>query len=170
MDGTDRRSKILKALEGSERAIKGSDLAQSYGVSRQVIVQDIALLRATGVSIISTAAGYVIYSANENFYRRVFCVRHSDDELEEELYIFVDNGGRVLNIIVEHVIYGEIVVDLHLTTRRQVKSFIEKTEANEFTPLMVLTKGDHYHTIEGDSEEILDDIEEELKARGFLVL
>ena len=169
MDGTIRRKKILADLEASSHPIKGSDLAKTYGVSRQVIVQDVALLRATGATIVSTADGYIIYSANEDSCKRVFCVTHSDVELEEELLIFVDNGGRVLNIIVEHVVYGEIVVDLHLNTRRQVKAFIDKTGNNEFKPLMALTKGNHYHTIEADSEEILNDIEEELMMRGFLV-
>lgn len=169
MDGTIRRNRILADLEISSTTIKGSDLAKTYGVSRQVVVQDVALLRATGAPIVSTADGYIIYSANVNSCKRVFCVTHNDVELEEELLIFVDNGGHVLNIIVEHVVYGEIVVDLHLKTRRQVNTFIEKTSGNDFTPLMVLTKGNHYHTIEAESEIILDAIEEELKVKGFLV-
>lgn len=167
MDGTVRREHILQDLQKSQSAIKGSSLAKAYGVSRQVIVQDIALIRALGAAVVSTSEGYVIYAVDQNSYKRVYCVNHENDDLEEELLIFVDNGGRVLNTIIEHVIYGEIVVDMHLNSRRQVKAFIQKTGQEDFTPLMALTNGNHYHTIEADSEQILDDIETELKARGW---
>ncbi len=164
-----RRDNILQDLEKSDSALSGSILAERYGVSRQVIVQDIALLRASGKTIVSTAEGYRIYAAKEDTHKRVFCVKHDDEALEEELFIFVDNGGHLLNTIVDHAIYGEIDVDLHLSSRRQVKAFMEKLEDTSFVPLMHLTGGHHYHTVEADSEDVLDAIEEELRSKGFLL-
>lgn len=169
MDGKTRREKILTALENNNNASKGSDLALTYGVSRQVIVQDIALLRAMGKSIVSTAEGYMVYTSEEEGFRRVFCVSHEDDQLEEELLIFVDNGGHLLNVIVDHSVYGQITVDLLLKTRRQVRAFISRINASDFVPLMALSRGNHYHTVEADCEEALDDIEKELRAVGFLI-
>lgn len=169
MDGNARRRVIVAALEKSGKAITGASLAEETGVSRQVIVQDIALLRAGGVSIVSTAEGYMLYASDGEEAKRVFCVNHGEAQLEKELYIFVDNGGRVMNIIVEHSVYGEISVDLHLNSRRQVKNFLAKIEEADFVPLMTLTQGEHYHTIGADSEGVLDDIEGELREAGFLV-
>lgn len=168
MNGNSRREKILIDLSNSATAIKGSDLADTYHVSRQAVVQDIALLRAQGKAIVSTSEGYMIYTSNEAHARRVYCVSHEDDQLEAELLIFVDNGGHLLNVIVDHVIYGQITVDLLLKTRRQVKDFINKIQTSEFVPLMTLTNGSHYHTVEAENEEILDTIEEELRMAGYL--
>ena len=168
MEGKFRREKILRDLITSKFAIKGSNLADKYHVSRQVVVQDIALLRAQGKAIVSTSEGYMFYTTNEASIRRVFCVNHDDNQLEEELLIFVDNGGHLMNVIVDHAVYGQITVDLLLKTRRQVKAFIDKISTTEFVPLMTLTNGDHYHTVEAESEEILDTIEEELRGLGIL--
>ena len=169
MQAKNRRETIVADRRGSKSAIKGSALATASGVSRQVIVHDIALLRATGNNIVSTADGYRVYSVTEDTCKRVYCVKHEEAELEEELFIFVDNGGHLLNIIVDHPMYGEIVVDLYLKSRRQVKAFMEKAKDNDFVPLMRLTGGHHYHTVEAENEDILDDIEKELRNRGLLV-
>lgn len=168
MDGQTRRNRIIEALEGEQSAIKGSSLAERYGVSRQVIVQDIALLRAQGHVIISTAEGYLIPVLDDSKCTRVYYMNHDNADVEEELNLFVDNGGHVLNIIVDHLVYGEISVDLMLRNRRQVKAFIDKTAKETFVPLMSLSDGYHYHTIEADSEEVLDMIEAELREKGFL--
>lgn len=169
VEANKRRECILEDLIEHNSPLRGSELAGKYGVSRQVIVQDVALLRATGKNIVSTADGYRIYTAAEDTLKKVYCVKHDDASLEEELFIFVDNGGHLLNIIVDHKIYGEIVVDLHLKSRRQVKAFMDKVRSNEFVPLMRLTGGFHYHTVEAESMEILEEIEEELRAKGFLI-
>lgn len=169
MNGTKRRERVLKVLEDKTQPITGSELSVVFNVSRQIIVQDIALLRAQGEKIISTANGYLIYKIKTSTCKRVFCVQHEDSAIEDELLTIVDNGGHVLNIIVSHVVYGEISVDLLLGSRRQVKDFMVKTRENEFVPLMVLTKGEHYHTVEANTEEILDEIEEELREKGYLV-
>ena len=83
MNGNDRREKLLTILQESQTAVSGKTLAGRLEVSRQVIVQDIALLRANGNDIISTNLGYVLMSNKE--CRRVFKMQHSDDQVIEEL-------------------------------------------------------------------------------------
>lgn len=169
LDGTERREQILDKLNASSGPLTGTVLSKIFDVSRQIIVQDVALLRAQGHKIISTADGYLTYKIKDDTFKRVFCVTHPVEAIEEELLIVVDNGGHLLNTIVDHSIYGEITVDLHLGSRRQVFNFMSKTNDNDFVPLMSLTHGAHYHTVEADSEAILDDIETELREKGYLV-
>lgn len=168
MDGATRREQIIKELNQSKISITGSELSKKFGVSRQVIVSDVALLRAQGNEIISTADGYMTYKIKLNTFKRVFCVLHPNEGIEDELLIVVDNGGHLIDTIVTHVIYGEIVVNMHISSRRQVQDFMRRTRENEFVPLMALTQGAHYHTVEADSEEILDLIQGELEAKGYL--
>jgi transcriptional regulator of NAD metabolism len=169
MDGLERRNHIMSLLEKNMSPTTGTHLAKLLEVSRQVIVQDVALLRAQGYEIISTSEGYLVYKIKKDTLKRVLCVTHSDEAIEEELYLIVDNGGMVLNVIVSHKVYGEISVDLHLGSRRQVDDFISKTKTKSFVPLMSLTNGAHFHTIEAESEEILDNIENDLRIKGYLV-
>lgn len=169
MDGLERRDMIMEVLREKTQAITGTQMAKMFEVSRQVIVQDVALLRAQGVEIISTSEGYRIYKVKTDTFKRVFCVKHPEEAIEDELYIIVDNGGLLLNTIVSHLAYGEISVDMHLSSRRQVNDFLIRTLSKEFVPLMTLTKGNHYHTVEAKSESILDVIEKELRQKGYLV-
>ena len=106
MTGSDRRQEILKNIKESDRPVSGSKLAKDYDVSRQVIVQDIALLRASGYDIISTNRGYVL--EGQTCAERVFKVRHTDEQLETELCTIVDLGGQVKNVMVNHKVYGHI--------------------------------------------------------------
>ena len=105
MTGSDRRDAIVKKIKSSSVPVPGKQLAASYDVSRQVIVQDIALIRAAGYNIISTNRGYIINDAAVTA-RRTFMVRHTDEQLEEELNAIVDLGGTVCNVIVDHAVYG----------------------------------------------------------------
>lgn len=169
MDGIKRRKEIIKDLINSEEPIKGSILAKKYSVSRQVIVQDIALLRAQGSSILSTSEGYMMYTIKENTIKRVLPIKHSIEEIEDELMTIVDLGGNILNVIVSHSVYGEISIDMMLNSRKNVQDFMDKINKKDFVPLMKLTKGVHYHTIEADREDILNEIEEELRKKGYLI-
>lgn len=113
MEGDERRQFILKLLAGSESPLSGTEIAGKCGVSRQIIVQDIALLRATNKNILSTYRGYLLYQPEkdtENF-KRTFAVSHTDEQIQDELYTFVDCGGKVLDVTVMHEIYGAITVD-----------------------------------------------------------
>ena len=167
MTGSDRRQEILKNIKESDRPVSGSKLAKDYDVSRQVIVQDIALLRASGYDIISTNRGYVL--EGQTCAERVFKVRHTDEQLETELCTIVDLGGQVKNVMVNHKVYGHIEAELGIISRRKVKEFLADIESGKSTPLKNITSDYHYHTVTADSEETLDLIEEELRKLGFLV-
>ena len=167
MTGSDRRQEILKNIKESDRPVSGSKLAKDYDVSRQVIVQDIALLRASGYDIISTNRGYVL--EGQTCAERVFKVRHTDEQLETELCTIVDLGGQVKNVMVNHKVYGHIEAELGITSRRKVKEFLEDIESGKSTPLKNICSDYHYHTVTADSEETLGLIEGELRKLGFLV-
>lgn len=141
--------------------------AEAYDVSRQVIVQDIALIRASGYDIISTNRGYIL--GRPSAVSRTFKVRHTDEQLEEELYSIVDLGGTVRNVMVNHKVYGQMEALLHITSRRKAAEFIADIRSGKSSPLKNITSDYHYHTVDADSEETLDMIEEMLAEKGFLV-
>ena len=170
MEGEKRREQLIALLQQADVPVSGTDLAKRLGVSRQVIVQDIALLRAVNKNILSTNKGYVLYvpcTGNERV-KRSFAVNHTKARIREELYTIVDYGGKVLDVVVEHDIYGQIMVDLILCNRSDVDEFISRIENSKSRPLKVLTEGEHWHTVEADSEKVLDKIGEKLKEGGFL--
>lgn len=186
MTGEERRDALIHTMKEAKTPLSGTALARQFEVSRQVIVQDIALLRAAHYEIYSTPRGYMLMPSQktnnkstvtgqdkpaqkpENV-RRVFHVSHTDEQIEEELNIFVDMGGRVIDVTVEHEVYGAIRADLPISCRRQVQEFMEEIRSGKSRPLKNLTSGVHYHTVEADSDKTLDYIEEELKKKGFLV-
>lgn len=96
-------------------------------------------------------------------------VRHTDEQIEDELCTIVDNGGKVLDVIVIHEIYGEISAGLILRNRRDVYDFVAKIKENKTVPLKGLTGGVHLHTVEADSEEILDKIGKKLREKNYLI-
>lgn len=168
MDGEQRRTGILEVLSDQSKPISATFLAKKFEVSRQVIVQDVALLRAGGYDILATARGYILNKESNILCRRVVLVKHTRSETEDELNTIVDNGGRVRDVIINHPIYGDLVGDLMLKNRRDVKQFVKKIEETSANLLFNLTDGMHMHTIEAGTEEELDIIEEELKKRGYL--
>ena len=169
MEGQERRREIIKLLEEAEKPLSGVYIGNTFGISRQVVVQDIALLRAEKYDILATARGYILNKDTVGIESRVFLVKHNRDEVEEELNIIVDNGRRVRNVIIAHPVYGELVGDLMLRTRRDVKQFMEKLYMHSANTLMDLTEGVHMHTIEANTKEELDIIESELNNQGMLV-
>lgn len=169
MDGGKRREQLLHILEQSQNAVSGTELARKLGVSRQIIVQDIALLRAVDKNIMSTTKGYLYFSPHREKATRCFMVKHSLEDTEDELYTVVDNGGRVLDVIVSHEIYGEISVDLVLSARRDVDEFVRRVKEKKTVPLMDLTGGVHFHTVEADSEKDLDEIQAALTRKNYLI-
>lgn len=168
MSGEDRRKGILEDISASDKPLSATKLANAYGVSRQVIVQDIALLRAAGSDIISTARGYWISS--DSRVTKVIYVTHSDEEMEDELNTIVDMGGKVIDVFVEHSVYGNIRADLMLASRRDVKKFMTDIRNGVAKPLKNLTGGAHYHTVEASNEEVLELIQEELKGKNYLIV
>ena len=161
MDGKIRRSRIIEVLQKETEPVSGGALAKLMGVSRQVIVQDITLLR-TSYPIFATAKGYLLYPAVEKKACRTFCVKHAPEQTRDELNRIVDLGGVVRDVMVEHDVYGEIRADLMLSRRKEVSEFCEKLEKSKSGPLNVIGSGVHYHTVEAENEEILDEIAKSL--------
>lgn len=169
MEGEERRERIVKMLTESKNPVSGSDLAKEMGVSRQVIVQDIALLRASDKNILSTNKGYIIYVPDQKNarVRRTIAVNHPDSRMQEELYLIVDCGGTVLDVVIEHDVYGQLTGELILKNRQDVNEFIEKIKKSRSHSMLTLTGGEHFHTIEAESEVQLDRIEQRLRENGF---
>ncbi len=167
MTGSERRALITKTLEGKNNAISAAKLASLCSVSRQVIVQDIALIRASGYDIISTSRGYILHTPEA--VSRVIKVRHTDEQLQEELNAIVDLGGCVENVLVHHRVYGTLEAHLGIDSRLKVEEFLENIRSGKSKPLKNITSDYHYHKITADSEKTLDMIQNDLKNRGFLI-
>lgn len=168
MNGSVRREKLMELLQASREPISGSALAKTLQVSRQVIVQDMALLRArTDVEIISTYQGYVLRPKDEPC-SRVFKVRHSADRTEEELLTVVDLGGHVEDVFVYHSVYGVVRGQLGIRSRRDVSRFMERLRESCSAPLMGITDDYHYHTVTAPDGETLDHIRERLQELELL--
>lgn len=168
MNSEERRKRILDILKEEHAPLSGTELAKRLEVSRQVVVQDIALLRAVNKNILSTNKGYLLFDDGSfGKVRRSVCVCHKDEDILDEFYAVVDCGGRVLDVVVEHEIYGQITVDLIINNRQDAIAYVEKTRDKNTKPLNILTDGIHYHTIEAENEEILDQIEDRLKKLGI---
>lgn len=167
MSGEERRILILNQLINSSKPVSGSELANILEVSRQVIVQDIALLRATNHSIISTNKGYLINAPIMK--ERIIKVFHTDEQIEDELMTIVDLGGTILDVYVNHEVYGEFKAPLDISSRRDVNNFINSLKSGKSKPLKNITLGYHFHTIQASSDEILDEIVDALKQKAYLI-
>lgn len=167
MERETRRDKLIEIIKKSSKPISGSKLAEIFGVSRQVIVQDIAILRAADYEILSTNKGYLLKGSQ--LASRIVKVKHGDAEIMEELNLIVDLGGKVRDVFVKHKVYGMIVVELNVESRLDVKQLMDNIENGQSAPLKKLTLDEHYHTIEANSEETLDLIESELLSHNILV-
>ena len=165
-DTENRRQEIIKKLEKENDPISGSVLAEIFDVSRQVIVQDIAILRAEGHIILSTNTGYYL---KKKRITKLLKTRHTSENTINELNLIVDLGGVVEDVIIYHEVYGEIKVQLNIKSRLDVQKFVENLKKQKAIYLKNLTEDYHYHTVSADSEEILHEIEKELKKQGFLI-
>lgn len=169
ISSSQRREGILSKLEKSKAPITGTDLATAFDVSRQVIVQDIAILRASGINIIATPQGYMLPDAVRQTVSRVFACHHTPEQIEDELLAMVSLGGKVIDVIIEHKVYGELRGLLMLSSVSDVQDFMDKINQKGVEPLSSLTGGVHLHTVEASNTEILDKIENSLKQRGYLL-
>ena len=153
-------------MQSSDAPVSGVSLAKQLDVSRQVIVQDIALLRAKDYQILSTNRGYVL--AREKECSRVFKVIHSDQEVETELQTIIDLGGWVKDVFVYHKIYGVVKAEMNLHSRRDIAEYRKDLESGKSTLLKNVTAGYHYHTVMAEDEQTLDLIQDALAKAGFL--
>jgi uncharacterized protein len=168
MGAIERREEIIKLLIEKNGAIKGTELAELFGVTRQIIVKDIAILRAAGKSIIATPDGY-IYNKNINKVKAIIAVNHTSNRTMEELEIVVKYGGVIEDVIIDHPLYGEIRGNLMIKNLNDLNKFENKFNNKDAKPLSNLTNGIHLHTIAADNDEDIESIKQELSEKGFLL-
>ena len=164
-----RRRRIVECLQQHGAPIRGGELAQRLQVSRQCLVQDVAILRAGGEQIVSTPRGYCLPGGSPHAHRALLACRHSPERTEEELEILVDHGVKVLDVIVEHPLYGELRGSLALESRADVQDFLTQVRASRAAFLSSLTGGVHLHTVEASRPEMILRAKQRLRARGFLL-
>ena len=167
MKAEDRRKEIAGLLMSEKKPLSGGELARRFGVSRQIIVQDISLLKAAGFEILSTHQGYIVRQTP--LAERVFKVRHTTGQTEDELNLIVDLGGMVVDVFVWHKVYGKVQAALNIFSRHHVKQFIEGVRSGKSVELMHITGGYHYHTVRAESEEILDKVGQALYEGHYIV-
>lgn len=170
-DGLKRRLGIIELLSTRTQPVSGTELARQFGVSRQVIVQDIALLRAENRNILSTNKGYLLFhpQAKDPFYKEVICVKHDRQQILDEMLSIVEYGGHMLDVSIDHDLYGQIRSDLVIDSPEDAREFVRRVKESTSKPLCLLTDDYHYHTIAAPSEKILKLIKQELKEKGYLV-
>jgi len=166
-----RRNKILELLKNSKNPLTGTELAKLFEVSRQVIVQDIAVLRAQGQNILATSNGYMIpqFGGKRKRIITIVCRHEGYDSMEEELKIMVDAGAKVLDVVVEHPVYGEIRSSLMIQSRMDLEEFMTRVRRNQAEPLSSLTGGEHIHTLEVPNEKSTSKIVDALTEKGYFI-
>ena len=166
MKAQERRIAIANFLLSEGRAVSGGELSEKFGVSRQIIVQDITILKNSGYDILSTHNGYVIQASP--LKERVFKMYHTTEQTENELSLIVELGGTVVDVFVWHRMYGKLSAPLNIFSHLHVKQFIEGVRSGKSSELMNITGGYHYHTVRAESEEILDRIGRALDEQGYI--
>jgi uncharacterized protein len=164
-----RRRRILEWMRSHGGPIRGAEMAKRLRVSRQCLVQDIAILRAAGEDIVATPRGYRLPEAANDTHRAVLACRHAPERTEEELQILVDHGVKILDVIVEHPLYGELRGSLMIESRADVQDFLKHVKAVHASLLSSLTGGVHLHTVEASRPEMISRAHARLRQRGFLL-
>ncbi len=167
MKVAERRKAIVNLLLSADAPISGSELAQKFEISRQIIVQDITVLKGMGYEILSTSQGYIMQKSP--LVERVFKVRHTTEQTEEELSCIVNLGGTVVDVFVWHKVYGKVGASLNIFSQMHIRQFLEGVRTGQSTELMHITGGYHYHTVRAESEAVLDRIETALIEKGYIV-
>lgn len=164
-----RRRRIVASMRSRRGPVSGAELAKRLRVSRQCLVQDIAILRAAGEEIVATPRGYRLPEAARDTHRAVLACRHTPERTEEELQILVDHGVKILDVIVEHPLYGELRGSLMIESRADVHDFLKQVKAVHASLLSSLTGGIHLHTVEASRPEMISRARTRLRERGFLL-
>lgn len=184
-----RRASLLDALRNADAPVSGGQLANTLNVSRQIIVQDIALLREAGASIVATTKGYVLADAAQTAAQnatqtmaqnaeqpavhldepaRTFKLHHEVEQTRDELQTIIALGGRVHNVSISHRAYGRITAPLEIADQADIERFINDIESGKSSPLSTATSGYHYHLVSAPSNEALEAIGRALADKGFL--
>jgi transcriptional regulator of NAD metabolism len=164
-----RRRGILAWMQSHGEPVRGGELAKRFRVSRQCLVQDVAILRAGGEEISATPRGYHLPAQSRRGHREILACRHAPERTQEELQILVDHGVKILDVIVEHPVYGELRGSLMLESRADVEDFLSRVNSSHAALLSSLTKGVHLHTVEASRPEMIVRAKAQLRARGFLL-
>ncbi len=164
-----RLEKLRAALISSSEPITGSELSATFGVTRQVVVHDIAILRARGLDVVSTPRGYLVHSVRETGQEYILSVCHTPDLTATELYTLVDYGIHVNDVQVEHPVYGELRGSLHISSRRDVDLFLKQLKESGASLLSALTEGQHMHNVEAPDERRFMEATAELRRHGIQV-
>ena len=167
MQASKRREYIIERLKESDKPVSATVLGEELSVSRQIIVGDIALIRASGVSITATPRGYVMQSASDDGLYTLACV-HDFENMEKELNIMVDNGCTVVNVTVEHPLYGQLTGPLQLSSRYDVAQFMAACREHGASPLSTLTGGIHLHVLSCPDRERFERTYKELNDAGLI--
>ena len=167
--GEERRQELMRTLRAAREPILASELARQFGVSRQVVVQDTVLLRAAGADIVATSRGYLLRNPAPDAHREVLHVQHDRDAIEDEMNVLVDLGIRIVDVAVDHPVYGQLRADLHLASRQDVREYVEQLEHTGSAPLFALTGGKHKLTVVAPRYDLFERAREELRRRGYLV-
>ena len=165
MTAIERRNAIYQVLS-ADTPISATALAGRFGVTRQVVVGDIALLRAEGRSVIATPRGYII-PVPDGFLRTIACV-HNAAQTRDELNAMVDCGCTVIDVVVEHPVYGQLTAPLAISSRYDVEQFIEKMASASASPLSALPEGIHLHTLSCPDAQVFDHLCDKLREMGML--
>ena len=168
MQAEQRRQAILNLLKTKTGPISAAALAARFSVSRQIIVGDVALLRAGGMDIAATPRGYVLPRESGGLVRTLAC-RHTGDQMEAELNAIVDQGCTVIDVIVDHPIYGQLTGPLQLSSRYDVSQFVARCRKESAVPLSLLTEGIHLHTVSCPDEGAFQRVRGALKELGVLL-
>lgn len=166
MKAAERRKAIANLLLSSNEAVSGGKLSEEFGVSRQIIVQDITVLKGSGYDILSTHNGYIIQKSP--LKDRIFKVHHTTEQTEDELNTIVELGGTIVDVFVWHKVYGKMTAPLNIFSTLHVKQFLEGVRSGKSTELMTITGGYHYHTVRADSEDTLNKIEQVLNQKNYI--
>ena len=171
LKGEDRRNWIFSYLKEQQSPITGNEIAKLTNVSRQVIVNDITLLKASNAPILSTSQGYIVLPDKEGapyVQQRVAC-NHQSVHSEDELFALVDAGVTVENVTIEHPVYGEITSSIMVSNRHDVELFLKKVRDTEAPFLLELTSGIHLHLLSAPTEEILNRGINAIRDKGYLI-
>lgn len=165
MDANTRRTKIVRILE-SGKTFNATQLAERFGVTRQIIVSDIARLRSAGNDILSGKNGYSVLKP-QGVAITVTC-RHNINQLQRELYAVVDNGGEISDEAIEHPVYGTVRISVNISSRHTADAFIQNLRESRAGLLSELTGGLHSHTVRANDNETLERIKAQLSEMGIL--
>lgn len=168
MDSSKRRLLIMDILKKAQGAVTGSALSKRCNVSRQIIVGDVAILRAQGIHIISTPRGYQLIAKQKGGLQQVFVCCHGPEMVEKELEAIVDNGGIVHNVVVEHEVYGDLEGKLNLHSRRDIQQYLKRMSDSKAELLSRISGGIHTHLVETANAEDMAAIQDALETLGVL--